>query len=635
MYRITLINMPLAELEMPSIGLTQLKSLVDAMHGDKVETEILYLNLDFAHYIGIAAHRLIMGSLDHDNTGLRDWFFRQSAFPDLEDNIDAYLQRYYPSSNNPIRMYRHVIEEKRKGLNNFLNDMAAKYRIDKSSVVGFTSMFSQNVASFAMARIIKARNPEVITVIGGANCESPMGEEIAKNVEAIDFVFSGPALKSFPEFINNLLDERMADCHKINGVFSKANCSVPQPQASLGQSQSVRQPVRTIGDDLPINNLIELDYRPFLQAAKEHFPGNEVHPAILFETSRGCWWGEKSHCTFCGLNGMGMNYRAMSPDNAIRQFQSLFRYADRVTRFQCVDNILPKNYIKEVFPHINPPKHVTIFYEVKADIDEEDIRALSKARVVEIQPGVESLATSTLKLMKKGTTVFQNLSLLKNCALYGVWPAWNLLLGFPGEGEEVYRSYVKNLPLLTHLPPPNGVFPVRFDRYSPYFFKAKEYGLELHPVDYYEFIYPFNKESLFNLAYYFMDRNITAQYFKDMARWIDRVREKTSYWHKRWYAEGRGLRPELYIKERGKYSIIHDSRIETYRQHKISEVVTQILDFLNKPRKITDIAAEFSHVPQLDTEKEISQLQEQGLIFQEGERYLNLVLSRRPASAKR
>ena len=33
-------------------------------------------------------------------------------------------------------------------------------------------------------------------------------------------------------------------------------------------------------------------------------------PVDVVETSRGCWWGERSHCTFCGLNGMGMTYRS-------------------------------------------------------------------------------------------------------------------------------------------------------------------------------------------------------------------------------------------------------------------------------------------------------------------------------------
>ena len=107
-----------------------------------------------------------------------------------------------------------------------------------------------------------------------------------------------------------------------------------------------------------------------------------------------------------------------------------------------------------------------------------------------IQPGIESLATSTLKLMKKGTTAFRNVCLLKFCAIYDIEPSWNLLIGFPGEGEDVYRKYLDDLPLLVHLPPPTDVYPVRFDRYSPYFMKSNEYGLDLRPLDYYSLIYP-------------------------------------------------------------------------------------------------------------------------------------------------
>ena len=46
-------------------------------------------------------------------------------------------------------------------------------------------------------------------------------------------------------------------------------------------------------------------------------------------------------------------------------------------------------------------------------------------------------------------------------------------------------STSRTCPLLVHLPPPSGAFPVRFDRYSPYFTRAAEYGLELVPLDFY------------------------------------------------------------------------------------------------------------------------------------------------------
>lgn len=81
--------------------------------------------------------------------------------------------------------------------------------------------------------------------------------------------------------------------------------------------------------------------------------------------------------------------------------------------------------------------------------------------------------------MKKGTTVFQNLNLLRWCFTYEISPIWNLLVGFPGEGEEIYRRYLEILPLLFHLPPPSGVYPVRFDRFSPYHNHPEAYARSL------------------------------------------------------------------------------------------------------------------------------------------------------------
>lgn len=34
---------------------------------------------------------------------------------------------------------------------------------------------------------------------------------------------------------------------------------------------------------------------------------------LVLEGARGCWWGEKHHCTFCGLNGSLMKFRSKPP----------------------------------------------------------------------------------------------------------------------------------------------------------------------------------------------------------------------------------------------------------------------------------------------------------------------------------
>jgi ribosomal peptide maturation radical SAM protein 1 len=348
---------------------------------------------------------------------------------------------------------------------------------------------------------------------------------------------------------------------------------------------------------------------------------------LLFETSRGCWWGERAHCTFCGLNGTTMAYRAMESERAVGQFERLFSYWPRCSRFESVDNIMPKQYLTEVFPSLDPPPRSTIFYEVKADLKADQLEILSRAAVKEIQPGIESLATSTLKLMRKGTTAFQNIIFLRNCLTYGISPVWNLLIGFPGETDEVYRKYIIDLPLLFHLPPPSGVYPVRFDRFSPYFTQAQQYGLDLQPSDFYGFIYPFSQESLANLAYYFADQNYSAPYMTTMIAWNDRLKTTVERWRSRWKRDDKQPHPQLVFRQRGSSTIVYDTREGSELEHELGNRGAEILRFLIERRQLVELAREFRQLSETVIVQEVSWLKEHGLIFEEDGRYLSLVLT--------
>ena len=291
MYTVALVNAPFAGLRLPSLALTQLKSVLDARFGSAVSSEVLYLNHDFAQVMGVDVYQHIAVDMEAPYNGFGDWFFRQAAFPELEDNSEIYFNRFFPHRTEQNRTRRRVIEEKRLTLDAVLNDLITRHGLDRKDLVGFTSMFSQNVACFALARLIKARSPNTLIVMGGANCETPMGEEIAKNVDAVDYVFSGPGVKSLPDFVQATLDGDLPARERIRGVYSKANCSrLLTPAAG------------NVGEELPLDVQIDLDYDGFLDSLDEKFAGGNIEPILLFETSRGCWWGQRAHCTFCGLN---------------------------------------------------------------------------------------------------------------------------------------------------------------------------------------------------------------------------------------------------------------------------------------------------------------------------------------------
>lgn len=607
--RVVLVSMPFARIEFPSLALTQLKATLDQAFQTRVQVEVHYFNHDFATFVGVEPNQMLTDM--SMNNGIGEWFFRQAAFPDLPDNAIEYFQRTFPKRDADARRFRSAVLEKRQKLPAFLQSLIDSYALGTADVLGFTSMFSQNVASIALARMVKALNPRVTTVVGGANCEYPMGAVIARNIPAMDYVFSGPALKSFQTFIGHLLDRNPAAIEDIQGVFTRSNATRPAP--------------KPIGEELPIDTRIPLDYDRFMASYTTLFGDTHYRPSLLFETSRGCWWGEKAHCTFCGLNGLTMAYRSMQPALAVDQIKTLFAYAPQGAQLQSVDNILPKSYVADVLPMLDTPPETSLFYEVKSDLSDTDFDVLAKARVKFIQPGVEALATQTLKRMKKGSTAFQNIALLKNCALHDIDPAWNLLIGFPGEPAEVFAKYAEDLPLMGHLPAPIGVANVRFDRYSPYFTKSAEYGLALKPFDFYRMTYPFSDEDLADLAYYFYDDNVDAPYIADLSAWIEPLRAVVATWRTAWM--DLDSRPTLHLEG----ATLVDTRVTPTRTP-LSPATLDLLALLQRPRTEPALRAER---PDLDIAAELAWMRANRLLFTEHDRMIALVLPRPPAIPER
>jgi ribosomal peptide maturation radical SAM protein 1 len=614
MFRIALLNMPFAAYHLPSIGLTQIKAVVERQLGAAVAIDIHYANHDFANHMGLELYETIAGSAASLSAGFPEWFFRQEAFPELADNAAEYFGRYFPSHDRAAAAFRQAALARRQTAGAALDAIIARYRLDQADVVGFTSMFFENNAGFALARRLKQRRPEIVTVMGGATCESPSGEEFARHVAALDYVVSGPALLSFPRLIDNLLRGRPQDNDHLDGVFSKGN---------LGRG------VGPLGADLDINEPIPLDYEPFLGALADNFPAHEIRAVLPFETSRGCWWGEHSHCTFCGLNKTTMGYRAMRPDLAVELIRSLFKYSGRAAVLMCVDNILQRQYVREVFPYLDTPQDLVIFYQLKANLTEREVAAMARARVKAITPGFESLSTATLRLMDKGVTAFHNLQVMKHCLMHDVFPGWNLLIGSPGEGADTYEKYMADLASFVHLPAPQGLFSIHFNRYSPYFVRAAEYGLDLRPIDYYEMVYPFGGAAIGNIAYDFTDQNLDAPYLAALGQWIDRIRERIDYWQRRWQ-DGEPLPPRLFLREAGGRPVVHDSRHGRVVETPIPASMRRLLARLEGPCLVSSLAGEDGAGGAADLARDLALGRANGWLFAEGEKIMSLVLPAEP-----
>src|SRR5581483_3022170 len=182
---------------------------------------------------------------------------------------------------------------------------------------------------------------------------------------------------------------------------------------------------------------------------------------LPIENSRGCWWGAKHHCTFCGLNSNSMAFRRKKADTVFDELVSqAARYKTR--SFACVDSILDMAYFDDLLPRLRDSSlGLRLFYEVKANLSRRQLNLLADAGITLLQPGLEHLSSSVLGLMRKGTTFLQNVQFLKWSRERNLTVFWAILYGFPGETLAAYETIAQHIPALYHLFPPKAAVRVR------------------------------------------------------------------------------------------------------------------------------------------------------------------------------
>jgi ribosomal peptide maturation radical SAM protein 1 len=289
-------------------------------------------------------------------------------------------------------------------------------------------------------------------------------------------------------------------------------------------------------------------------------------------------------------------------------------------------NILDYRYLQGLCGPLGEEHYdYRFFYEVKANLKREQLRVMARAGIKVIQPGIESLSSHVLSLMRKGVSMLHNVRCLKWASYYRMDVKWNVLYGFPGETEQDYEQQVRLLPLLRHLPPPAGCGPIWLERFSPYFSDDSFPVTNVRPLDVYQYIYPEPALDLSSVAYFF-DYDMGDLPPEDAYAGIQR---EVDVWIKSW--ENR-RKPQLVYQRAPDWIQILDNRGERLVTHAFEGIAAAVYECCgDTDQSISQIckavaATEAQEIDPATVGEALERFCELGLMLEENGAFLSLAL---------
>ena len=443
-------------------------------------------------------------------------------------------------------------------------------------VVGFSVTFDAQVpAALCIARRLKAANPGVKLMMGGAACLEEQGDGLAVSFRELDVVCHTEGEAVIAPLVRALRGERpLAEVPGVSFVDSAGELH-----------HTASPPVLADLDRLPLPN-----YDEFIRQL-EQSEWRVAPPKLFFETSRGCWWGQKHLCSVCGLNAEGLGFRRKSPERAFQEIRYLRERYPSTGILQATDNILDMGYFKTVLPRLAEARErrdMRLFFEIKSNLRKDQVQVLADAGVTDVQPGIESFSDGVLANMDKGATGLGQLQFLKWAYESGINPVYNLIIRNPGDQAGWYEEMTRLVASIDHLPPPTGLTPMLLERFSPYHTRPERYGIEnVRPKPRYRALYREAGVDLGRIAYQF-DFDHPSLEDEALMTAMRGFVHRTIYWQSNW-KPGR-----VSYVDQGDALVVADRRYGTLRTTGLSGRAADLFRYLDQARPLPAIQREFA-----------------------------------------
>lgn len=612
--KVLLVSMPWASYQEPSLGLSILSAI---LNDEGITNDIKYFNTLLLKYLKAETYSQLA-----EIQGINEFLF-SSAFEEhistdqilvLDNTLTLLLQSNHGVTNisTKAEYFEFLLKIRNEIIPKYLEDCVTYITDNNYSLVGFTCMFDQTIANLALAKLLKQRQPDVTICFGGYAIEGEVGAQILKSFDFVDIISNGDGEPMIMELANFSVGR--ANIGDIPNIYYRENDNIKTNIKKKIQIDNSPDPF--YGDFFKELELLHSAYKVL------------ISPKVLsVESSRGCWWGQKSHCVFCGIDEETLKYRLKNEDNVVRMFDRMSMNYPGFT-FRLVDYILPYQYFQTVLPKLaTRVKKLKISCEMKSNITFENFKLLSNAGFIQVQPGIESFSSNVLKKMKKGVSAIQNVLTLKLGKKLGIQVDWNLLYGFPNDEFNDYKPLIGIIPSLYHFNAPHSCTNVLVTRFAPLQTKPGDFGLEKStPHRSYNIIFSqkfrtANKFDLDNYCYIYETNWTNSDDLEVLFRLID---AQVSYWKtaqesKNCFLKHQTINNEIYF---------YDNRLlsNKVKEYKYPESYGHVYKYIDTSIKsFENILTEFNNViSESEIKSILSDLVDKRFVFQENNKFVGL-----------
>lgn len=493
-----LVWMPPASIFFPSPQIGYLKAFA-CKHG--IHVDDYYLNLSFAEHIGVSDYEYLS---EKDKSRLLEYLFSTELFENKAE-IQCYCNDNFRGESFSKKLLKLNITD-------WLDGAARSLISRKYGLIGFSCTFNQVLPSLALAKRIKQKKPKVIVTFGGAELFPAFANEVIEKCSFIDYIILGPGEDALLDIVNNTTPVKVVDMS---------------------------------GSEMDVDNLVAPDYDTYFNECRKRHAADFQNTGRIIPImgGRGCWWAEKSRCSFCGGCGdAGQRYRQRDAADIVKEMGVLSKkYKSKFFNF--IDAVEPRDFYsdKGLLKLLSRSQdNYVMFHQVRPPRNRRSFKMLYDASVRVIQPGLESLDSNLLGLMRKGVKAKDVLRCLYWSRVYDIEVSWNILIGHPGEQIEWIHNIAKIIPRIYHLQPPGRLLYVQFHRQSQISEAVMQSHDEVSPVrlipdSRLNYLYPRNWNYQ-NISYEFENPYAMSRELKSAHEKLDAL---VSHWRNLWESDSR------------------------------------------------------------------------------------------------